>query len=275
MSLLRRLVTLLSLAALAVLVGCSSLTLAYGQLPLLTGLWADQYLDLDRDQRTLLNQQLRAWQAWHRSEELPRWIALLQHARSMLDGGVTAAELAALEREARDSAERCLQHAAPLAAPLLAQLRPAQWQRLQRKLDEKRAEWQDEQAGRDGVQLRAKRYASGLERWLGDLDRSTRRQARSDAEGWQVDVAALGQARAQRQARTLEALRAWSHQDLTGGTALLVGNLLPQPAELAYREQIIASLLKLLNGLDAAQRERVARHWGRWMAELRQLHGGS
>ncbi|HEY0955949.1 MAG TPA: hypothetical protein VGE36_14390, partial [Roseateles sp.] len=82
---------------------------------------------------------------------------------------------------------------------------------------------------------------------------------------------ALAQARALRQARTLEALRAWSHHDLAGGTALLAGNLLPQPAELPYREQIIASVLKLLNGLDAAQREQVARHWDRWMADLRQL----
>lgn len=274
MSWSRRLVTLLSAAALTLLVGCSSLTLAYGQLPLLGGLWADNYLDLDRDQRALLSQQLRAWQAWHRREELPRWIALLQQASRALEGGVTASELAALEQDARDSAERCLRQAAPLAAPLLAQLRPEQWQRLQRKMGENLAEWQEEQAGRDGVQLRAKRFVSGLERWLGDLDRATRRQARADAEGWQVDATALVQPRALRQERTLEALRAWSRQDLAGGTALLAGNMLPQPAEMAYREQIIASVLKLLNGMDAAQREQVIRHWGGWMADLRQLHGG-
>ncbi|MFN3304379.1 MAG: DUF6279 family lipoprotein [Roseateles sp.] len=271
MSLLRRLATLLSLTALAVLVGCSSLTLAYGQLPLLAGLWADTYLDLDRDQRTLLNQQLRAWQAWHRREELPHWVALLQQARAAMDGGVTAAELLALERDARASAERCLQHAAPLAAPLLAQLRPAQWQHLQHKLDEKSTEWRDKYAGRDGPEERAKRYADNLDRWLGGLDRATRRQARQEALGWQFDLAAMTQSRAVRQANTMEALRAWSRQDLAGGTALLMRNLQPQPAEQAYREQIMASVLKLLNGLDAGQRDHAFKHWARWAADLRTL----
>ena len=48
--LLKRLATLLSLGALLGLIGCSSLTLAYNQLPLLAGLWADRYLDLDGGQ---------------------------------------------------------------------------------------------------------------------------------------------------------------------------------------------------------------------------------
>jgi hypothetical protein len=274
MSLLRRLAALLPLAALTLLVGCSSLTLAYQQLPLLAGLWADNYLDLDSDQRSRLKQQLQVWQAWHRREELPRWIALLQQARTAMDGGVTAAELATLEREARASAERSLQHAAPLAAPLLTQLRPEQWQRLQKKLDEKTAEWREKHAGRDGPEERGKRYANNLDRWLGGLDRPTRRQARLDAEGWHFDFAAMAQARAARQANIVEALRAWSRQDLSGGTVLLMRNLQPQPAEQPYREQINASLLKLLNGLNAQQREDVFKHWADWTAELRSLQAG-
>lgn len=270
-ALLRRFATLLSLAALAVLVGCSSLTLAYGQLPLLTGLWADNYLDLDRDQRTLLNQQLRAWQAWHRREELPQWLALLRQGQAALDGGVTPDELAALERGAQASLERCLQHAAPLAAPLLAELRPAQWQHLQKTMDEKNAEWQAKVGGRGGAAERAKRYITNLERWLGDLDRSTRRQARADAEGWHFDLAAMAQGRATRQARTLEGLRAWSRQDLAGGTAVFMRNVQTLPGEQLYRDQITASLLQLLNGLDARQLQQVRKHWADWSAELHRL----
>lgn len=77
--------------------------------------------------------------------------------------------------------------------------------------------------------------------------------------------------RAARQARTLEALQAWSRHDLSGGTALLMQNLQPQPAEQAYREQVLASVLKLLNGLDAQQRQQVHQHWTEWEAELRTL----
>lgn len=274
MPLLKRLATLLCLAALLAVAGCSSVTLAYNQFPLLASLWADSYLDLDSAQRSRLKTQLATLQAWHRREELPQWQALLRQAQEALDGGVTQDELLALERSARASAQRTLQHAAPLAAPLLAELRPEQWQHLQKKLDEKTAEWRDKHAGRGGPGERAKRYASNLERWLGDLDRSTLKQARADAQGWHFDMAAMSQGRALRQARTVEALREWSRQDLAGGTTLLMQNALPQPTEQPYREQIIASLLKLLNGLDAEQREAVHRHWADWAAELKTLQAG-
>jgi hypothetical protein len=272
--LLKRFATLLSLAGLLALIGCSSLTLAYNQMPMLAGLWADNYLDLDSTQRARLKEQLQAWQAWHRREELPQWIALLRQAHAALDDGVTRDELLALERGARASAERCLQHAAPLAAPLLAGLQPEQWQHLQKKMDEKTAEWRDKHAGSGGPKERAKRYTNNLERWLGDLDRTTRKQARADAEGWHFDLPVMAQARAARQARVADALRAWSRQDLAGGTALFMRNLQAQPAELPYREQVLASLLKLLNGLDAEQREQVRKHWAHWGAELRTLQAG-
>ena len=203
MRLLKRLATLLSMTALVGLIGCSSLTLAYNQLPLLAGLWANTYLDLDGAQRDRLKEQLQAWQAWHRREELPQWIALLRQAQAALDDGITRDELLALERGARASAERCLQHAAPLAAPLLAGLKPEQWQHLQKKMDEKTAEWQEKHAGKGGPQERAKRYTSNLERWLGDLDRATRKQARADAEGWRFDLPAMTQGRTARQAQTV------------------------------------------------------------------------
>lgn len=275
MRLLKRLATLLALGALLGLIGCSSVTLAYNQFPLLAGLWVDHYLDLDSGQRSQLKAQLQALQAWHRREELPQWLALLRQAQSALDdGGATADELLALERGARASVERTLQRAAPLAGPLLAGLGPEQWRHLQKELDDKTAEWREKQSPPGGPDERAKRYVNNLERWLGDLDRSTRRQARADARGWHFDLAAMAGARAVRQARIVEALRAWARQDTAGGTALLMSTLQPQPAEQAYRDEIFASLLRLLNGLNAAQREQVREHWADWTTELRSLQAG-
>lgn len=275
MRLLKRLATLLTLTALLGLIGCSSLTLAYNQLPLLVGLWADHYLDLDSSQESRLKEKLQAWQAWHRREELPHWLALLRQANTALDNGVTPDELLALERGARASLERCLQQAAPLAAPILADLRPEQWQHLQKEMDEKTAEWRDKHAGSGGPGERAKRYTTNLERWLGDLDRSTRKQARADAQGWHFDLAAMAQGRATRQARTVEALKAWSRQDLAGGNALFMSNALTLPSEQPYRDEVTASLLKLLNGLDGDQRAQVRKHWADWANELRSLQTAS
>lgn len=283
MHLLQRTATLLALLLALGLAGCSSLTLAYNQLPLLSGLWMDSYLDLDSAQKARLKDKLHAWQAWHRREELPQWQALLRQARTALDdGAMTAEELLALERGARASLERCLQHAAPLAAPVLAELRPEQWQHLQKKLDDNTTEWREkmgEKAGdragsNAGAAERAKRYTATLDRWLGDLDRATRKQARADAEAWHFDLPLMAQARATRQARTLDALRAWAQHDLAGGTATFMRSSQPLPLEQAYREEVMASLLKLINGLDARQREQVRRHWAGWAADLATLQAG-
>lgn len=272
----RRIAALLCLLLALGLAGCSALTLAYNQLPLIAGFWTTSYLDLDSAQQARLKEKLRAWQAWHRREELPNWLALLQQASAALhDGGMSADELLALERAGRASLERCLQHAAPLAASLLAELRPAQWQHLQRKLDEDSAEWKARYSGHGAASERAGRYVKTLERWLGDLDRATRKQARAEAEGWQMDMARLTQARAQRQAGTVQALQAWARQDLAGGTAQLMHISQTLPGEQAYREEIMASMLRLFHGLDAAQREQVRRHWGDWAAQLRALQAAS
>ncbi len=271
MRLLKRLAALLALAALLGLASCSSVRLAYQQMPLLAGIWVDTYLDLDGDQRSLLKAQLQTWQAWHRREELPRWIALLRQAHSALDDGVTPEELTALERGVRASVERCLQHAAPLAAPLLAGLRPAQWQHLQNTMDGKAAEWRERNAGSRGPDERAKRYTTQLERWLGDLDRPTRRRAAADARGWHFDLTVMAQGRALREAHLVQALRAWARQDFASGTAMMMQDSEPLPAERPYRDEVVASVLKLLNGLEAAQRDAVRRHWAEWAAELRAL----
>lgn len=274
--LLKRFATFLALTALVGLVGCSSITLAYQQFPLLAGLWANTYLDLDSGQRSQLKTQLQALQAWHRREEMPQWQTLLRQAQASFDDGkVTAEELLALERSARASMERILQHGAPLAAPVLASLRPEQWQHLQKKMDEKTVEWREKHSGSDGADERAKRYTNNLERWLGDLDRTTRKQARADAQAWHFDLPVMAQARAMRQAHVTEALHAWARQDLAGGTATLVQTLQPLPSEQAYRDEIMASVLKLLNDLNPQQRAQVRKHWADWAAELRSLQAGS
>lgn len=272
MRLIQRVFAFVTLVLLIGVAGCSSLTLAYNQLPLLAGFWVDGYLDLDRHQGQLLKQQLKTLQAWHRREELPQWMALLRQARTALDGGVTADELNSLERGARASVERSLQHAAPLAAPLLASLQPAQWQHLQHRFDKKLDEWREKQSGEDGREERSDKYVKSLERWLGDgLDRGTRRQAQTDAKAWRVDVPTLAQARVARQAQTIAALQAWARQDYAAGTAQLMRNLQPMPAEQAYQDQIVASVLKLLNGLSPTERDQVRKHWADWMTELQAL----
>ena len=268
----------LVLLAAFLLAACSTLSLGYPQLPRLASWWIDSYLDLDRAQDAQLDAALAQMMSWHRRDELPRLQALLQRADALWgDGGVTEAKLLQLERDAGDSLERTLAHAAPLATPLLSSLRPAQWQRLQRKLAERLEEWRERQHEGDAAVQRGKRFASSLERWLGDVERPLRRQARSEAEAWPADPDLLAREWAARQQLTLQGLQAWARGEHAAGTRLLLqasgrDTALLGPAEATRRRAVLASTLRLLQAASPAQQADARAHWARWQADLTKLH---
>lgn len=273
---MRRTLPLLFVLLCLLLAGCSTLGLGYQQLPRLAAWWIDGYLDLDREQSRQLDAALQELQAWHRREELPRWQALLTQADSIWDGGVSEAELLALESEAAASVERTLARAAPLAGPLLAGLRPAQWERLQTRLRERLDEWREQQQEADAAHQRAKRFVRSLSRWLGDLERPLRRSAHRQAEAWPLDAERLAAEWAARQRKTLAGLRAWAQGDAAAGLQLLLsaggrGSQALGPAETARRQAALATLLQLLNMASPAQQAEARARWAAWRDQLEAL----
>jgi hypothetical protein len=265
---------LLTLLLTLLLTGCSSLQLGYSQLPRLAGWWVDRELDLDRSQRAQFDQAVNAMMDWHRREELPRWQALVAQARADLDQGLTDSEWQHLQLSFEGTLQRSLEHAAPLAQPLLASLRPAQWQRLQERMTERQSDWwKEQQAGPSEVQAtRAKQLGRSLARWLGSLSAAQRELVRAAPLQWPAPVEALRNERAERQAQTVTGLRAWAKGDLTQGNLLLLkaGGVGEQGPHLAaQRVAVMRSVLQVLNGADEAQRARISAHWSDWQADLR------
>lgn len=264
---IRRLVSLLLTAVL--FSACSSLGLVYGQLPRLTGWWADSYLDLDRVQKRQLDAALAALHTWHRREELPHWLALLEQASSGLSSGVTAEELQTLEAGVNASLQRTLERAAPLARPLLARLRPEQWDHLRQHLRKKLADAREEAESRD-AEDRAKAYIKSLERWLGDLPPAAERLARQQALAWPAPGEADWSERAERQSLAYEGLRAWAAGDADGGVQRLMAALGRDPAQRgpmarAQHQRAIDGLLRVLPTLSPPT---VRQHWLRWQTDL-------
>jgi hypothetical protein len=256
------------------LAGCSSLQLGYSQLPRLAGWWADRELDLDRSQRAQLDQALIAMMDWHRKEELPRWQALVAQARADLDQGLSEAEWQQLQASFDGTLQRSIEHAGSLAKPLLASLRPQQWQRMQERMQERQADWwKAQQAGPSEVQAnRAKQLGRSMARWLGSLSPAQRDLVRAAPLTWPAPVEALRDERAARQSQTLAGLRAWAAGDTQQGNALLlrasgVGEQGPQLT--AQRAAVMRSVMQIMNAADAEQRVRISEHWSEWQADLR------
>ena len=72
--------------------GCT-MSFTYNHLDWLIPWYVDDYVDLSRQQRQLLQGQLGPVLQWHREEELERYLELLDQIEADLAGEVTAAQV--------------------------------------------------------------------------------------------------------------------------------------------------------------------------------------
>ncbi|MFO6421576.1 DUF6279 family lipoprotein [Hylemonella sp. W303a] len=261
------------ISLLLLVAGCSTLQFGYGQLPRLAAWQMDSYFDLDRAQSRQLDAALAELHAWHRREELPRVRAVLVRADTLWGEpasgrDVTVEELNAIEREAIAALNRVLVRAEPLAQPLLASLRPAQWEHLRAKQRKRLDEWLEEEGD---PEERGDRFVDNLERWLGSLERPLRKMARAEAARWPVqDREALRQTWEARQQRVVDALRAVAQGQREQGLAVLSASL-SEPIDPALSMAMRASVLRVLNAATPAQRAQARERWAHWREDLRQL----
>ncbi|GIR70157.1 MAG: hypothetical protein CM15mP74_14080 [Halieaceae bacterium] len=67
---------------------CSATQFIYNRVDILVRWYLDDYVSLDRDQRARFDQRLEVFLEWHRSEELPSYVVLLDESLAILDDGV-------------------------------------------------------------------------------------------------------------------------------------------------------------------------------------------
>jgi hypothetical protein len=87
------------LLALLFIGGCSSTTFVYNRLDFILPWYLDDYVELDRAQDVFLDEQLRPFLAWHRTEELPRYTLIIDDITRRLDAPLTAQDVAAISLE--------------------------------------------------------------------------------------------------------------------------------------------------------------------------------
>lgn len=73
---------------------CSSTSFVYNRLDTLLPWYLDDYAQLDREQAQYLDKLLDPFLHWHRSEELPRYVVLIDDLQTTLNEPVTADDLA-------------------------------------------------------------------------------------------------------------------------------------------------------------------------------------
>ncbi|WP_323614573.1 DUF6279 family lipoprotein [Pseudomonas putida] len=168
------------------LVACSRIDLAYRNLDRLVPWSLDDYLAMNRDQRSLLDERLKQHLAWHCTTELPGYLDWLDRVRSMVaEGQVTDQALQQRMSEARQAIGRVAEAITPSAAELLRGMSDAQVAQLGEALREDISERQEKYVDTPlpkQVARRAERMEKRLTPWFGELTAAQRQRVQTWAQ---------------------------------------------------------------------------------------------
>ncbi len=161
------------LVLLALLAGCSSTTFLYNRLDTLISWYLSDYVSLTREQDALFDKQLEALHDWHRREELPQYIVLLDAVDEALDSPLTDAELNVLYNRFLAVAERLRVKMTAVAIDFGSELSLEQRLEFVASIRDNQQTWYDERIDMDDDAYRkllVNRFTDNLADFLGRLN---------------------------------------------------------------------------------------------------------
>ncbi|MEG0248396.1 hypothetical protein D3C81_841890 [compost metagenome] len=169
---------LLCVAFALALVACSRIDLAYRNLDRLVPWSLGDYLDMNRDQKVLLDERLKQHLAWHCKTQLPSYLDWLDRVRTMVaEDQVTDQALQQRTREAREAIGRVAEEITPSATELLRGMSDAQVAEMREAfrddISERQKQYVDTPLPKQ-IARRAERMEKRLTPWLGELNAAQR-----------------------------------------------------------------------------------------------------
>lgn len=153
---------------------CSGSLIAffYNRIPSYTLSKLDKYFDLQRAQKEDARQKILLLQQWHRTEEIPRYVSLLQTAQSYLQDGLSATEYDQLAQKFILHRDAFTTKIIPVAAEFLSSLSASQKENLKQQWEKENAKEEKEaqkETSRPEEQKRYKRLVFAYRYLLGSL----------------------------------------------------------------------------------------------------------
>lgn len=161
---------------------CSSTTFVYNRLDSILPWYLDDYVDLDGTQDRHLDAELSPFLAWHRQQELPRYLALLEQVEVDLDGPISAAEVGGIYVGIEDAWLRLQDKSLDWLLSLGATLSDEQVQEFLDVLQERQEEYEEEYLERSERQYREDSYEAlvdTMQDYLGRLTDAQRDRLRA------------------------------------------------------------------------------------------------
>jgi hypothetical protein len=158
---------------LVLLGGCSSTTFIYNRLDFILPWYLDDYVNLNRQQDDFLDEQLATFLSWHRNEELPRYLEILDSIDAALDRNLTADDIGAISLEFERAWFRLEARALDWLLALGSELSDEQVGEFLGELWKKQEKYEKKYLGRSDDEYREDSYDSMLDNmqdYLGRLN---------------------------------------------------------------------------------------------------------
>lgn len=156
---------------------CSSTKFVYNRLDFFLPWYLGRYVDLDREQSRALDQELVGLLAWHREQELPTYLDLLESVEAELATPLTVETLDRLVRDFETAWYRVRDRGLEALLLLGEELSEDQLDQFVRKLKKQQNKYERKYLKRDDAEFRKDAYENlkdTLSDYLGRLDKSQR-----------------------------------------------------------------------------------------------------
>ena len=162
------------LFSLIFLVGCSSTTFIYNRIDFLLPWYLESYVDLNQEQRQKLNELLEPFFEWHREEELPKYVKIIEDFESILDEKIELASIEAITHEVEQSWFRLEDNMIAWVIPMTRELSNEQIAEFLQTMQSKTAQNENKYLSRNLQTYQNdnyKRIRKNLRRFIGGMNK--------------------------------------------------------------------------------------------------------
>lgn len=155
------------------LMSCSLVKTAYNNAPALIAWRLDDYFDFSAAQKAKLKPALRDLHAWHRKNELPRYVSLLDEIHDDLSHDVSAQTACQRIESIKSNVQMLQTKVIPIIVEVADTLSEKQLQHFEKKLEKRNQEWKEEwwqETIEEQREVRLEKSQDFAEKVYGDLN---------------------------------------------------------------------------------------------------------
>ena len=271
---------------LVVMAGCSGLRLAYNNGDTVLYWWLNAYVDLDRDQKGWVREDIDKLFDWHRKTQLKDYVEILRTGQKQLQGNVTQADLMADYSEIKQRTQALLLKAAPELAELARSLKPEQVAQMEKKFKSNNDDYRKKYLSGDKDKRQKLRYKKAMEQfelWFGSFSSEQEALIRKASDARPLDNEIWLDERMRRQQNVLNLVKKVQQEKLgKDATVILINGLIKDSFERlnhserkpffdAYESSTAQMVLTVIKVATPAQKAHAIKRMQGWIDDFTAL----